>query len=53
MFSRGILFLDNCDFSGSRGAELVRADGEQTPVIRNSILGDKNCERKHLVETYK
>ena len=52
MFSRGLLFLDNCDFSGSMGRALVLAEGEKIPVIRNAILGNNNCERKHLVEEY-
>lgn len=52
VFSRGLLFLDNCDFSGSMGRALVLAEGEKIPVIRNAILGNNNCERKHLVEEY-
>ena len=43
VFSRGTLFLDGCDFSRCSAGSLVYSEGE-TPVIRNAILGDVNCE---------
>lgn len=44
VFSEGELFLDNCDFSRSNASQLVFADPESTVVIRNTVLGDMNCE---------
>ena len=44
VFSEGKLFLDDCDFSGSTAAQLVYAEPDSMAVIRNTVLGDKNCE---------
>eukprot|EP00752_Nemacystus_decipiens_P007772 g6941.t1 len=41
VYSKGTLFLDDCDFCDATGELLVKSDG-QTPVIRNAILGDRN-----------
>lgn len=43
VFSRGALSLDDCDFSGSSASVLVYSEGD-TPMIRNAVLGDENCE---------
>lgn len=43
VYSEGILYLDDCDFSGSLAPVLVRSEGP-TPIIRNAVLGDNNCE---------
>lgn len=42
VYSEGILYLDDCDFSGSAAAQLV--EGGETTVVRNAVLGDDNCE---------
>ena len=44
MFSEGKLFLDDCDFSGSTAGQLVYAKQHSTVMIRNTVLGDNNCE---------
>lgn len=43
VFSEGVLFLDNCDFSGSSSSVLVYSEPNSTAMIRNAVLGDKNC----------
>ena len=43
MYSKGTLFLDDCDFRGATVSMLVESDGK-IPVIRNAVLGDKNRE---------
>lgn len=45
VFSEGDLYLDNCDFSGSSSSVLVYSEENCTAVIRNSVLGDNNCEQ--------
>lgn len=46
VFSEGALYLDDCDFSGSTATTLVwlSEDGGGTTVVRNTVLGDNNCE---------
>lgn len=44
IFSEGKLYLDECDFSGSSAAVLVYAGQEDHTVIRNTMLGEMNCE---------
>lgn len=46
VFSEGELHLDECDFSGSSAEALVFAGQEENTVIRNAVLGEKNCERR-------
>lgn len=46
MFSEGGLFLDDCDFSKSTASQLVYAELGSTVVIRNTVLGDNNCESR-------
>lgn len=47
VYSEGILYLDDCDFSGSAAAQLV--EGGETTVVRNAVLGDKNCKQQAVV----
>lgn len=51
VFSEGILFLDNCDFSGSTAPQLVYTEPDSTVVIRNTVLGGNNCESRHVQRT--
>lgn len=44
VYSEGTLYLDDCDFSGSSAPVLVFAEREYSTVVRNAVLGDKNCE---------
>lgn len=44
IFSEGILYLDNCDFSESNASVLVFSANHERATVRNTILGDKNCE---------
>lgn len=44
VFSEGVLFLDDCDFTASPASVLVYSEGDDTPVIRNIVLGNDNCE---------
>ena len=44
--NQGTLRLDECDFRGSNATLLVYSEGENAAVvIRNSVLGNSNCER--------
>lgn len=45
IYSEGTLFLDDCDFSESSASALVFSGDEDNTVIRNAVLGNKNCER--------
>lgn len=49
VFSEGELFLDDCDFSGSSASVLVFMGEDSTAMIRNAVLGDKNCELLFVV----
>ncbi|CBJ26637.1 adhesin-like protein [Ectocarpus siliculosus] len=42
VFSEGILYLDDCDFSGSAASVLVYSERNSTTVVRNAVLGDNN-----------
>lgn len=44
VYSEGILFLDDCDFSGSSASVLVYSANNDNTVVRNTVLGDNNCE---------
>lgn len=44
VYSEGILYLDDCDFTESTASTLVFSGNETTTVVRNAILGDNNCE---------
>lgn len=46
VLSRGKLQLENCDFSGSSSSVLVYSEPGSNAIIRNTVLGDKNCETK-------
>lgn len=47
MFSEGVLFLDDCDFSESSAPILV--EGSEHTVIRNTVLGNLNCETQEKI----
>ena len=51
VFSEGELFLDDCDFTGSNSSVLVFSAPNSEAVIRNAVLGDKNCERQWIERT--
>ena len=44
VYSEGTLYLDDCDFRESSAYALVYSESNSTTVVRNAILGDKNCE---------
>ena len=48
VFSEGELYLDDCDLSGSTSPVLVYTGPNSTAVIRNTALGNNNCELQHL-----
>lgn len=49
VFSDGVLFLDDCDFSESNAATLVSSGNNATTVIRNAVLGNENCESSDVI----
>ncbi|CAM9801896.1 unnamed protein product, partial [Hapterophycus canaliculatus] len=51
VYSEGTLYLDDCDFTGSSASVLVFSEG-RTPVIRNTALGNSNCERAARTSTH-
>lgn len=44
VFNEGNITLDNPDFRGSSAPVLVQAEPSSLTTIRNSVLGDMNCE---------
>lgn len=44
VFSEGELSMDNCDFSKSWAPTLVFSNSVSKTTVRNTLLGDNNCE---------
>lgn len=40
--------MDDCDFSRCTASQLVYAEPQSKVVIRNTVLGDNNCESRRL-----
>ena len=43
--------MDDCDFSGSNASVLVYSEPSSKAVIRNTVLGDINCELQWFRKT--